>query len=55
MVIGADGPLKAAPIVDPGFDVAEEVDGGYGCRAGIDFEGDLTEGRREHDARKRIL
>ena len=47
--------MKAALIVEPGVDVAEEVSRGHRRGAGVDFEGDLPEGRREHDTRKRIL
>lgn len=47
--------MKAALIVEPGVDVAEEVGGGHRRGSGIDFEDDLPERRREHDTRKRIL
>jgi len=47
--------MEAARIVEPGVDMAEEVEGGGRGGAGIDFERDNAESSRDDDARKRIL
>lgn len=50
LVVGGDGAVELAVGVEPFVDVAEEVGGGEGGGAGVEFEFEIAEGGLEEDA-----